>query len=345
MGSNVDTIKSRLDIVDVISGYLKLEKAGSNLKARCPFHNEKSASFFVSPTRQSYYCFGCGAKGDMFTFVEEMEGIDFRGALKTLADKAGVELKFEGKDSQMIRTEKDKLYAVLDDSAQFFEEQLKKNPTAIEYLKSRGLLEETINEWKIGYAPDPALVGWRSLFAHLKKIGHNKEIIIKAGLAKDVESSSAGGIKEPYDVFRDRIIFPISDQGGRIVGFSGRALGEGTPKYLNSPDTPLFTKSELLYGLDKAKEAIRKKDYAILVEGQIDLVLSHQCGVKNTVASSGTAFTVAHLERLKRLSTRIILAFDGDVAGEKAAYKSAALALSLGMDVKIAGLKEGKDPA
>lgn len=336
MRGNVDTIKERLDIVEVASAYLKLEKSGINYKARCPFHNEKTPSFFISPARQSYYCFGCGAKGDMFTLVQELEGVDFRGALKQLADKAGVELEYQRAEA---KTEKDKLYTALEDAALFFETELANSKEAREYLASRGIDDQTIKEWRLGYAPEE----WRALYSHLVSVGHNKELLLKAGLIKKVEGDEK---KEPYDVFRGRLIFPLSDSTGRVIAFSGRALQADTaPKYLNSPDTALFTKSEVLYGLDKAKEEIRKKDYAILVEGQVDLVLSHQAGVRNTVASSGTAFTPTHLERLKRLSPRILLAFDGDTAGEKAAERSTMLGLSLGMEVKIASLPEGSDPA
>ena len=337
MGSDVDTIKERLEIAEIVGGYVKLEKAGLSFKGRCPFHNEKTPSFFVSPNRRSYYCFGCGQKGDIFTFVQEMEGVSFREALKSLAERAGVELKGR-QESAQAKSEKDKLRAVLDTATEFFEKKLAENEAARKYLLSRGLTEETIKRWRLGYAP----AEWRALYHHLLPLGFSKEILIKAGLVKPV----SGEVKEPYDVFRDRIIFPLADANGEIVAFSGRALAKETePKYLNSPETMLFTKSELLYGLDKAKGDIRKKNYAILVEGQMDLLLSHQAGVANTVASSGTAFTQGHLARLKKLSPRIILAFDGDNAGEKAAEKSAELALILGLEVKIARLPEGEDPA
>ncbi len=335
MGGDASTIKERLDIAEVIGGHVKLEKAGNSLKGRCPFHSEKTPSFFVSPARQSYYCFGCGVKGDIFTFVQEIDGLDFKSALKQLAERAGVELEYVRPE---IKTEKDRLYAVLDDATMFFESNLASSQSARDYLYSRGVNDESIKSWRLGYAPDE----WRLLSEHLMTLGYTKEILLKAGLTKKNEEKQD---REPYDIFRGRVIFPLSDQQGRVIGFSGRALGDVEPKYLNSPDTPLFTKSEVLYGLDKAKEDIRKKNYAILVEGQMDLVLSHQVGVKNTVASSGTAFTAAHLERLKRLSPRIILAFDGDVAGKKAAERSATLALALGLEVKEAVLPEGKDPA
>ena len=336
MRGDVDTIKERLDIAEIISGYVKLEKAGTSFKARCPFHNEKTPSFFVSPARQSFYCFGCGAKGDVFTFIEEVEGLDFRGALKLLAEKAGVEIEYHGSES---KTEKDKILNALEEATKFFEKELAENGAARHYIAGRGISEETIKDWRIGYAP----AEWRSLYDHLKNLGHSKEIIFKAGLVK---TSDGNATKEPYDVFRDRIMFPLADSNGSIIAFSGRALAKETePKYLNSPDTILFTKSEILYGLDKAKDQIRKQDYAVLVEGQIDLVLSHQSGIKNSVASSGTAITGAHLERLKRFSSRIIMAFDGDSAGEKAVEKASGLGISLGLEVKVANLPEGLDPA
>ena len=333
MRGDRSTVKDRLDIAEVISGYVKLEKAGASFKARCPFHNEKTGSFFVSPTRQSFYCFGCNAKGDIFTFIENMEGLDFPGALKMLAEKAGVELSYTPGTS---KTEKDKLLEVLEAAALFFENKLSENKEAKDYLISRGIDKDSIEAWRIGYAPDD----WRMLYLHLETLGYKKELMVKAGLVK------VGEGKDPYDVFRDRLIFPLSDPSGKIIAFSGRALlKDAQPKYLNSPETIVFTKSEVLYGLDKAKTSIRKKDYSVLVEGQIDLVLSHQAHVTNTVASSGTAFTRMHLERLKRLSNRVIMAFDADSAGEKAGFKAAILALSLGLEVKIAPLPQGMDPA
>ncbi len=338
MRSTVDSIKERLDIFEVASAYIKLEKAGRNFKGRCPFHNEKTPSFMVSPERKSYYCFGCGAKGDIFTLVEEMEGTDFKGALKTLAEKAGVEIENWNKGEP--KPEKDKIYQALEEATKFFEQELEKNSEAKQYLELRGVIPQSTKDFRLGFAPDE----WRTLYSHLSAVGFSKEILLKAGLVK--VASDEEKEKTPYDVFRGRIIFPLSDINGRVIAFSGRALKSDTePKYLNSPDTVLFTKSEVLFGLDKAKDEIRKKNYTVLVEGQLDLVLSHQVGVKNTVASSGTAFTERHLERLKKLSPRIILAFDGDSAGEKAALRSSILGLGLGLEVKIAELPEGRDPA
>jgi DNA primase len=337
MGGDIEKIKDRLDIAEVVRDYVKLERAGKSFKGRCPFHNEKTPSFFVSPERQSYYCFGCGAKGDIFTFIGEMDGLSFKEALKSLAERAGVELKYKRQDPG-AKDEEDLIRQAVEEAAEFFEKRLGEHQGARDYVKSRGIDEKMAKSWRLGYAP----AEWRALYNHMLASGYKKEILFKAGLVKP---SPAKG-SEPYDVFRDRITFPLSDASGNIIAFSGRALAKETePKYLNSPDTILFTKSEVLYGLDKAKEKIRRKNYAILVEGQIDLVLSHQAGVDNAVASSGTAFTQAHLERLKRLSPRIILAFDGDKAGRLAAEKAALLAMLLGLEVKIARLPEGKDPA
>src|SRR3990167_3947705 len=339
MGGDVETIKERLDIAEVVGGYVKLEKAGQSFKARCPFHSEKTPSFFVSPSRQSYYCFGCGAKGDIFTFVEQTEGVEFKEALKILADRAGVELKKFSPQNKAEQSEKERILEVLEEASSFFEKELSSNISAQKYLKTRGIGEESVKNWNLGFAP----AEWRSLYTHLLSLGYKEEILLKAGLVKRVEPGSG---KSPYDVFRDRITFPLKDSSGTVIAFSGRALAKETePKYLNSPDTVVFKKHEVLYGLDKAKEKIRRKDYAVLVEGQIDLVMSHQVGIDNAIASSGTAFTAAHLERLKKLSKRIILAFDGDKAGAAAADKATELALSMGLEAKIARLPEGEDPA
>jgi DNA primase len=333
--SSVEQIKSKLDIVAVIGAYMKLDKAGANFKGKCPFHNEKTPSFFVSPDRGSYYCFGCQAKGDIFTFVQEFEGLDFVGALKVLAEKAGVELqRFDSAE----KSEKEKLLSILEQATFFFQKNLSENKTAEEYLLKRGISEETIKTFRIGFAPDE----WRSLhdFLSIKKISTGE--MLSVGLIK-----KADGAEKYYDTFRGRIMFPIADSSGRVVGFSGRILvaDDKAPKYLNSPETSLFQKSEILFGLDLAKKEIRLKDYSILVEGQMDLVMMHQVGIKNTVASSGTALSIEHLTKLRRLSSRIIMAYDGDSAGFSASDRSAKLALSMGMDLKIAQMPEGLDPA
>ena len=363
MSSSVEQIKERLSIVDVTSSYLKLEKAGGNFKANCPFHNEKTPSFFISPARQSYYCFGCGVKGDIFTFVEQFEGLDFKGALKVLADRAGVVLdSYNPKD----QTEKDRLYQLMDAAALFYEREFLGNKEAQEYITSRGITDETRKLFRIGYAPSEK-VGWRVLSTEMRKKGFTDKELELAGLSKYPEDKKD---QSPYDRFRDRVMFPISDTGGRIIAFSGRMLHDDLPrqgevkaggsfsqgKYINSPETPIFKKGSTLYGLDKAKFEIRKRDQAILVEGQMDLVLSHQAGFINTVASSGTALSdsiVADVERgllsglgqVNALTKKLVIAFDGDKAGLRAAGRAERIALSLGMDVKVVKLPKDMDPA
>ena len=335
MTDSVEKIKERLGITELIGSYIKLEKAGKNLKARCPFHNEKTPSFFVSPDRGSFYCFGCGAKGDIFSFVEQMEGLDFKGALKLLAERAGVKLEYRNVGE---RDSREKIFQILEEAAKYFEANLKLNDEAKTYLEKRGVKEKTRIMFRLGFAPDE----WRSLLTHLKSKKFSENDFAKAGLIKKGET---GG--NYYDRFRNRIIFPIADSAGRIVGFSGRILKgkSDDAKYINSPETELFVKSRILYGLDKAKAEIRRRDFAVLVEGQMDLLLSHQVGVANTVASSGTALTDEHINLLKRFSDRLLLVFDPDEAGFKAALRGAGLALARGLEVKVAALPEGLDPA
>ncbi len=343
--TTVEEIKARMPIEELIGSYVKLEKAGRSYKARCPFHNEKTASFFISPERGGYYCFGCGAKGDIFSFVEQFEGLDFRGALKVLAERAGVPLVVD----QKADSDKDRLFKITEEAAQYFEDQYLKSTVAKDYIKSRGINQETRESFRIGWAPE----GWQNLLDFLKKKGWNEAFMEKAGLIKKREDGKIGY----YDRFRGRVIFPIMDSSGRVVAFTGRILKDDgkSAKYLNSPETPLFTKSQILFGLDKAKNEIRRVNYSILVEGQMDLVLSHQCGIKNAVAASGTALTdqandqsgvVSNLGMVRRLSPNMIIALDSDKAGRVAAMRAvAATALSMGMSVKIADIEGGKDPA
>lgn len=345
MSSPVDKIKERLSIVDVVSSYLTIEKAGKNYKAKCPFHNEKTPSFSISPERGAYYCFGCGAKGDIFSFVEHFEGTNFLGALKILAERAGIPLT-EFKNKEKDKT--DIFYEIMEEAALFFENNFSKNIEARSYLLGRGLNDVSIKSFRIGYAPE----SWNLLFDYLVKKGFKREDIEIVGLIKNKDNRF-------YDRFRGRIMFPINDSSGRVIAFTGRIFkqnnnGVEEAKYLNSPDTPLFNKSNILFGLDKAKSEIRTKDYSIVVEGQMDLILSHQAGFKNTVAVSGTAFTdttvdheskINNLGLVRRLSSNIIFAYDGDDAGVRAANRSALIALSLDMQVKVAIFPKGKDPA
>lgn len=341
MSSNVEQIKEKLNIVDVISSYIKVEKAGINFKARCPFHNEKTPSFFISPSRQSFYCFGCGEKGDVFTFVEKFENIDFKETLKMLADRAGVKLeKFSPQTADKTekeKREKEKLFEIMEEATKFFEDELNKNKGGLDYLKKRGLSENTIKKWRLGWSKDD----WRNLHDFLLQKGFSKEEMLAVGLVKKTDEGKY------YDTFRNRVMFPIFDANSKVIAFSGRAMKESekVPKYLNSPETKLFYKSEVLYGFHIAKSYIRKLDYAVLVEGQMDLLMSQQAKVLNTVASSGTALTELHLKKIQKLSNRIILGFDSDSAGVKASIRAAELALMLNMEAKVAILPEGEDPA
>lgn len=337
MSSSVEQIKAKLDIVEVVGAYVKLEKAGVNWRGRCPFHNEKTPSFFVSPSRGSYHCFGCNKGGDMISFIQDIEGLDFVGALKLLADKAGIELEpFERKN----RDENDKLRRALETAEVFYRNNLAAEKEVIKYLLDRGLTLDTIKKFGLGFARDK----WRELGDFLNGKNFDTATLEKAGLSV---MPSSGRASRPYDRFRNRVMFPIKDQGGRVVGFSGRIYGSGgeVAKYINSPQTAIFDKSKILYGFDLAKLEIRKKDFAVLVEGQIDLVMSHQAGVLNTVATSGTALTEEHLKLIKRLTDNLILAFDFDLAGLKASWRAINMARALELNVKIAKLPKDMDPA
>ena len=348
MSSNVEQIKSRLNVVDVVQSYIKLQKAGANYKAPCPFHSEKSPSFFVSPERESWHCFGCNRGGDIFSFVQEIEGMEFPEALRMLADRAGVELKAENPEH---RSEKNQLLKLIETAKKFYQINLKKNQKVIDYLKDRGLTGESARDFEIGYISGPPQDGWDTLCNYLKLKGFSEMEIEKAGLAMKSKSY--------YDRFRNRIMFPLNTSVGQTVGFSGRIFEttesseqktSGTQqaepaKYINTPQTSLYDKSRILYGFDRAKTEIRKKDNCILVEGQMDVIMSHQAGFINTVAVSGTALTEEHLKMIKRLTNNLIFAFDKDEAGFRASKRSIDMALVEGFEIKAAVIPSGKDPA
>lgn len=335
MADNVEKIKEKLSIEEVVSWYVQLKPAGSSLKARCPFHAEKTPSFVVSAVRGTYHCFGCGVGGDMFSFVQGIEGVDFKGALKMLADKAGVTLTY---DTSAPHNDKDILYALLEDAVAFYESHLQNNKPAREYLLARGLSDETITKFRLGYAPD----SWDALYTFMHGKKYNDKDIERAGLIKKSEKGSGY-----YDRFRSRIMFPINDSVGRPVGFSGRIFGNDTEaaKYINSPETELYDKSSILFGFDKAKQAMRRNKFAVIVEGQMDLLLSHQIHYANTVALSGTALTSNQVRAIGRLTKNMVIALDADTAGIEATRKSARAALLAGFDVKVTTLPDGKDPA
>lgn len=343
MPSPVEQIKERLNVVDVVSQYLRLEKAGANFKARCPFHTEKTPSFFVSPTRQTWHCFGCSRGGDMLSFVQEIGGLDFLEALHQLAAQAGIELK---KEDPKIRSERQRLIDLLEEATRHYEKNLARNAEAGAYLQSRGMSGKTAKQFRIGYAK----AEWGDVILHLRAAGYRETEIEKTGLALK------GNDGRHHDRFRGRIMFPIADSLGRIVGFSGRIFEEiprqaagaeqsAPAKYINTPQTLLFDKSTLLFGFHHAKTAIRKMNRCVIVEGQMDVVLSHQAGQQNAVAVSGTALSAKHLALIKRLADTVILAFDPDAAGMRALHRSVEIALKENFDVRAALLARGKDPA
>lgn len=335
----IDQIKDRLDLVELIQGYLRLQKAGVNFRGLCPFHNEKTPSFFVSPDRQIWTCFGCGAHGDHFGFIKQIEGVEFPEALRLLAKRAGVEIK--GFDREAA-SEKTRLYQISELAAKFFERQLWESQNgrkAFEYLCGRGLKDETGKEWRLGYAPNT----WDALKIFLKNAGYKDEEIFKAGLTVKRESEGY------YDRFRGRIMFPVSDLNSQVVGFTGRVFEEITGeveggKYVNTPQTLIYDKSRVLYGLDKSKLEVRKTGRALVVEGNMDVIMSHQAGVRNAIASSGTALTLEHLKVIRRYTDNLDLCFDQDSAGEVAAKRGIDLALARGFNVGIIKVL-AKDPA
>ena len=334
-----EEIKSRLDVHEVLSGYIRLQKAGANWRALCPFHNEKTPSFHVSSSRQIWHCFGCGEGGDIFKFVMKMENVEFVDALRILAKKAGVILRAQ---DPKLANERTQLLEICTAATRYFQNNFESEAgvEARAYLAKRGMEQETMSEFRIGYALD----SWDGLYQFLTLKGYKAEAIEKAGLA--IVSEKAGK-KRYYDRFRGRIMFPIADQNGDVIAFTGRYIKEreGEGKYVNSPQTMLYNKSTVLYGLDKAKMEIRKAETAVLVEGQMDMIMAYQDGVKNIVAVSGTAFTPYQLATLKRYAAKLCILFDADPAGDMATRKSIALAWDQGFVVSIAKVPGEKDPA
>ncbi len=333
-----DEIKQRLDVAEVIGEYVSLKQAGKYLKALCPIHHEKTPSFMVDRSNGIWHCFGCGKGGDVFSFVQEMEGTDFPETLRLLAKKANVELpRFDPK----LQSERTKLADIIRHAAAFYHEALKRSASAEvarTYVRERAINDLTLDTFKLGYAPE----SWDALLTFLRGRGFRDEDIFLAGLS--IRKEHGVGL---YDRFRNRLMFPISDQQGTIIGFGGRVL-PGAPddsaKYINSPQGALYNKSTVVFGLDRAKQSIRRNDAAIVVEGYMDVIASHQAGVENVVAASGTAFTLEQLKLLKRYTTKLLLAFDADLAGETATRRGIELALQEEFDLRIIRLPEGKDP-
>lgn len=349
--SVVDEVKARLDIVEVIGGYVRLQKAGRYFRALCPFHTEKTPSFIVSPDRQSWHCFGaCSTGGDVIAFVARKENLDFGGALRLLAERAGVELRGDGRRQQEMRT----LLDANEAAAVFYHGllQTQAGEVARRYARERGLDEAALRDFLLGYAP----AGWTALRDHLLGRGFGEAQLIEAGLL--VEREGGGS----YDRFRNRLIFPIRDDRGRVVGFGGRTLpsdetgSDGGPKYMNTPQTPIFDKGSVLYGLDRAKDDIRRSSTAVIVEGYMDVIAAHQGGFRNVVASMGTALTEKQASLLQRFTERVVLAMDADEAGKAANLRGVQVVAEAArrpagagvrpraLDVRVLALPAGKDP-
>jgi DNA primase len=339
--SFIDDLLDRVDIVEVVNARVQLKKSGKNYKACCPFHEEKSPSFTVAQDKQFYYCFGCGAGGNALGFVMEFDRLDFLPAVEMLAKNAGLEIPREAAPDRAVSKQKDSLYSILVESDTFFRQQLRTNKaagTAVDYLKSRGLSGKIAAQFGVGYAPP----GWDNL---LKAAGNDP------GKIKLLDESgmiiSRPEEKKQYDRFRHRIMFPIRDQRGRTIGFGGRVLDDSTPKYLNSPETPVFHKGRELYGLYEARQALKEIPHLIMVEGYMDVIALAQYGIHNAVATLGTALTESHLQKLFRYTSELVFCFDGDKAGHRAAARSLEIALPEmkdGVSAKFLFLPDGEDP-
>ncbi|MBI5664519.1 MAG: DNA primase [Nitrospirae bacterium] len=330
--STLEEIKDRIDIIDLISDYVQLKKAGQNWKGLCPFHAEKTPSFTVSPAKQIFHCFGCGSGGDIFTFLARSENLSFPEAIKILAKRAGVTLKTTQRDTAETG-EKEALFNMNKDAAWFFEQNLLKNTQAAAYLKTRGIGSDVQKLFSVGYA----LNSWNALLTFLTRKGHKPDMIKKAGLA-------AQGAKGVYDIFRDRIMFPIYDLKGDVIAFGGRAIDNSEPKYLNSPETPVFNKRRVLYGFNRAKDSIKDTGQVLLMEGYLDVITAHTYGFTNAVAPLGTACTQEHGKLIKRFVEEAILVFDSDEAGNKAAKNAAGILLESGLNVKVLSIPGREDP-
>lgn len=326
----VDEIKSRCNIVDVVGRVVPLKKAGSNYKGVCPFHNEKTPSFVVSETKQIYTCFGCGATGDVIGFVERYYNLDFKGAVEMLAKEYGIDL---GGTFQSSRS-KDELYEINRQAARFFFRALREraNP-GYTYMKNRGITEETMNQFGIGFADED----WSSLYRFLKSKGISEEKMMEVGLI----SHSKG---KYFDKFRNRVIFPIMNTAGKVIGFGGRIIGEGEPKYLNSPESSIFQKKNNLYGLNLARKSVNAEDSIILVEGYMDVISVYQAGVRNVSASLGTALTENQARLIKRYTKNVILSYDADQAGQQAAFRGLDILYQADCRAKVLRVTDGKDP-
>jgi DNA primase len=355
MASIIETIKAKVDVAEEIGLVVALQKSGKALKGLCPFHNERTASFYVFPESQTWRCFGCNEGGDVFSFVQKQQGFEFREALHYLAEKAGVQVEEQGdRDPEAEReanATRERLRKLNEDALLWFHQMLLRSKEAAEaraYVQSRGISSDTVLSFALGYAPDQ----WEGLSHYLLTQGYTERELVVGGLAREREEKSSGGILEGnsggvYDYFRNRLIFPIRDTRGRVIGFGGRALGEGKPKYLNSPQTLLFEKNSVLYAIDMARDAIKQAHQVVIVEGYVDAVIAHQYGTRQTVACIGSAITEKHIQQLKKLTRQVTLALDPDAAGSAATEHGIQEALSSYDRVMVpiplpAGRAEGK---
>ncbi len=336
--SVITEVKQRLDIVEFISEYVTLQKAGRNFKGLCPFHSEKHPSFFVFPEQQSWHCFGaCGAGGDIFSFIMKKEGIDFGQALRLLAQRGGVTLSPREAPSKAKDERKERLFQINEAATEYYHHLLsatKAGATPRSYLTKRKVMPETIKEFRLGFSPD----AWETIKSYLLGKGYTEKELVEAGLV--IEKEEGGS----YDRFRNRLLFPICDIQGRVTGFGARVLDDSLPKYINSPQTPVFDKSNSLYGIDKAKSAIRKRDSVIIVEGYMDVLTAHQHDWQNVVGSMGTSLTEKQVEGIKRLTNNITLALDADLAGEEATLRGKAILAYSNIEANVILLPAGKDP-
>lgn len=337
----IDDLLNRIDIIDVIEGYVPLRKAGRNHQARCPFHDEKTPSFTVSQEKQFYHCFGCGANGTAISFLMDYAGMEFVQAIEELASRAGMEVPREGGGSSPKENESTELYELMEIIVRHYCKQLREHPEAhraVDYLKGRGISGQLAADYELGFAPS----GWDGLINTLG--GSDTALLRLARTGMIIKRDSGGGY---YDRFRDRIIFPIRDQRGRAIGVGGRVLGEGTPKYLNSPETAIFHKGRELYGLYQAKRKLKDLERVFVVEGYMDVLALAQYGIQNVVATLGTAVTPEHLDRLFKVCPQLVFCFDGDTAGQKAAWRALEISLPLirdGRQVYFMFMPEGEDP-
>ena len=332
---SIENLKENIDIVDVVGSYIELRKNGGSFKARCPFHDEKTPSFVVNQNKQFFHCFGCGKSGNSISFVMEYEGLSFRESVEELADRFSVELEYENSTGEKKRVDEENLLPFMQRVSEWFESNLQKNGDALQYLYGRGFDKETISKFQIGYAPS----SYESLnFFQQENI--SLKVAEELGLvAKDSERNSH------YARFSNRVIFPIFSQNGKIIAFGGRTLSNHPAKYINSPATRYFNKSKVLYGYNFAKEQIFREKKIIVVEGYLDLIALHQAGIKNVVATLGTALTEEHLPLLKRDGLDVVLAFDGDKAGIDAGRKASEILLPNSIDISVVLFPDGKDPA